>query len=177
MVYFDPGSEKFELFPTPKVEEGAIDIMVALGVIEGCVSIALHDICSIKVLAMKEYRVAESWVTLYTISHYDLCFRPFSHYSRITFYSLKNNVLILNLGHGDICAVDMKTKEAETVSIKIGDEEYEDIIDTCFYVESLASPHVYAWIDEQHKQFSKKIKWIGPNLRKRMKKRRDDNMR
>ncbi|CAH9081097.1 unnamed protein product [Cuscuta europaea] len=162
IVYFDPDSEKFELLPTSKVKEGGVNIIGALGVIEGCLSMALYESNTIEILVMKEYGVAESWVTLYTVSQLEL---RVGNYSKVTFYSLKNNVLIWQQGDCRIFVIDMKTKERkerETVLFGIRNE----FVDTCLYVESLASPHEYTWIDEQHKQFSKKIKWTGPNLRK-----------
>ncbi|CAH9134066.1 unnamed protein product [Cuscuta epithymum] len=106
LVYFDPDTEKFELLPTPKVKEGGFNIIGALGVIQGFLSMALFVSNDIEILAMKEYGVAESWVTLYTISQHKLCVRNNSYFikcprrenSRVTFYSQKNNVLICGIG-------------------------------------------------------------------------------
>ncbi|CAH9134067.1 unnamed protein product [Cuscuta epithymum] len=160
IVYFDPVSEKFEVLPTSKVKEGGINIIGALGVIQGCLSMALYENHTIEILTMKEYGVAESWVTLYTVSWLQLLV---GSYCRVTFYSLKNNVLIWYWGERKIFVIDMMTKERQNV---LGGIRDENIVDTCLYVESLASPHEYTWVYEQHKHFSKKIKWIQPTFEK-----------
>ncbi|CAH9081095.1 unnamed protein product [Cuscuta europaea] len=164
ILYFDPESEKFKPFPAPKVKDGVAQEISAFGVIEDCFSITIHNRCdnTTEILSMKKYGVAESWVSMFIISGSEL---PILYYDRVTFYSLKRKGLIWRCWRPPTMFVlDMETKERKTVLDGITRETIAGGLDTCLVVESLASPHEFIWIDDQHKHFAKEITLRGTSL-------------
>ncbi|CAH9074473.1 unnamed protein product [Cuscuta epithymum] len=164
ILYFDWESEKLKPFPAPKVKDGVGQEISAFGVIEDCFSVAIHSRCDnrAEILSMKKYGVAESWVSMFIISGSEL---PMLYYDRATFYSLKNKGLICHCWlPPTMFVLDMETKERKTVLGGITRDSIPWGLDTCLVVESLASPHEFVWIDDQHKHFAKEIPLRGTSL-------------
>ncbi|CAH9134070.1 unnamed protein product [Cuscuta epithymum] len=163
ILYFDRESEKFKPFPAPKVKDGVAQKISAFGVIEDCFSMAIHSWCdnTTEILSMKKYGVAESWVSMFIISGSEL---PILYYDRATFYSLKNKGLIFHCWPPTMFVLDVETKERKTVLGGITRDSIRGGLDTCLVVESLASPHEFVWIDDQHKHFAKEIPLRGTSL-------------
>ncbi|XP_057489500.1 F-box/kelch-repeat protein At3g23880-like [Actinidia eriantha] len=77
IVYFDPQSNGFGKLPMPQRKE---DILLGLGVLNGCLSLAFcrgkmeFDASDIEVLAMKKYGDETSWTSLFVIPNlFGLC--------------------------------------------------------------------------------------------------------
>ncbi|CAL5393062.1 unnamed protein product [Camellia sinensis] len=76
ILYFNLRMNKFNKLPMPQPKNGDGDILFGLEVLEGCLCMVRccdehpsHHVGIVEVLAMKEYRKQESWITTFILSN------------------------------------------------------------------------------------------------------------
>ncbi|KAG5543799.1 hypothetical protein RHGRI_016526 [Rhododendron griersonianum] len=91
IVCFDPLVDEFVEFSTPLPYYGERNVILGLGILYGCLSVARYYYFersygpdddpnpNIEVLIMKEYGVEESWTSLFVISHFVGLYKFYSY--------------------------------------------------------------------------------------------------
>ncbi|GMP56610.1 hypothetical protein CsSME_00021029 [Camellia sinensis var. sinensis] len=145
IIYFNPRMNKFKKLPMPQPKNGDGDIILGLGVLEGCLCmVRCYDehpsghVGIVELLAMKEYGMQESWTTMFIISNlpelgiYDnvvpLCF-------------IKNGELLIKVGRKHLRAYNPNDNSQRDVTIPT-------YLDAIVYEESVVTPTGYNWEEE-----------------------------
>ncbi|XP_060170337.1 F-box/kelch-repeat protein At3g06240-like [Lycium barbarum] len=161
VIFLDPISEKFKMFPVPDPKSYQEEnVIVGLGVINECLCMTRMDgdKNGVEILVMKEYGVKESWTSLIFIRNLEI---NSSYEFAVPFSMTETGEVALIIG-----AFDKKITVYNPM-----DDNMRDILvepefifgDIITYVESLISPEEYYWSEEQHKMTEHnrtKIAWI-----------------
>ncbi|XP_019256450.1 PREDICTED: F-box/kelch-repeat protein At3g06240-like [Nicotiana attenuata] len=166
IIYFDPVSEKFHMFPVPepKTDQGE-NAIVGLGVLNECLSMTClkDDKVGVEILVMKEYGVKESWTSLFFIRN--LKINP--SYGMVTPFSMtEDGELILEIYDLEEKFVVYNPKNDNTQNLHIRGEKVS-IYDTINYVESLISPKEYYRSRKRHKKFGQLDYYIEDGQKKK----------
>ncbi|XP_059285701.1 F-box/kelch-repeat protein At3g23880-like [Lycium ferocissimum] len=165
LIYFDPISEKFHMFPVPEPKSNQEEIViVGLGVLNECLCIMTcleHD-KSAEILVMKEYGVKESWTSLFSIRNSEVkgsiadINYPYG-FVILLFFVTENGELVLIY---DYCGKDVAVYNPKNDNMReIVEEETRFILGAIVtYVESLISPVEYCWSEERHRMIENK--WL-----------------
>ncbi|KAM7489192.1 hypothetical protein LguiB_026676 [Lonicera macranthoides] len=148
IVRFDPRTNKFDVFPSPKSKFGNVNVIVGLGVLGGCLCMAradTEDQGRIEILTMKEYGVVESWTSMFVLSNLRL--NPY-HQSLTPLLITKDGEVLLILTsllrHSmKLFVYNPRTKLQRTIS---GIPFAEGVS----FMESLVLPAGYGWDPIQH---------------------------
>ncbi|GMP55013.1 hypothetical protein CsSME_00019970 [Camellia sinensis var. sinensis] len=74
-IYFNPQKNIFKKLPMPKPKDGDGDILLGLGVLDGCLCMVrscehpTNHVDRVEVLVMKKYGIKESWTTMLILSN------------------------------------------------------------------------------------------------------------
>ncbi|GMP55017.1 hypothetical protein CsSME_00019974 [Camellia sinensis var. sinensis] len=75
IIYFNPWKNIFKKLPMPQPKDGHGDILLGLGVLEGCLCMVrscqhpTNRMDRVEVLVMKKYGIKESWTTMFILSN------------------------------------------------------------------------------------------------------------
>ncbi|KAM7488524.1 hypothetical protein LguiB_026008 [Lonicera macranthoides] len=152
IVRFDAGKNIFEELPSPKLKSGNENVILGLGVLNGCLCMACRDGKDVEVLTMKKYGAVESWTTMFIVTNSSMA----PYYRDFTPLLLKKN--------GDVI-VRMDYQELLVYNNSgdlINDVEFPTKnfgIFTASLEESLVSPGEYHWSRKLHQRLGRDIKW------------------
>ncbi|XP_059285692.1 uncharacterized protein LOC132039167 [Lycium ferocissimum] len=159
--YFDPISEKFNMFPVPEPKPNQDEnVIVGLGVLNECLYMTRldDDKDGVEILVMKQYGVKESRTSLLFIRNLEI--NP-TYECAVPFSVTETGEVALLIGAYDKKIVAYNPKDDNMRDILV---ETEFIFgDIMTYVESLISPEEYYWSEERHKMIENyltKITWI-----------------
>ncbi|XP_059285694.1 uncharacterized protein LOC132039168 [Lycium ferocissimum] len=158
IIYFDPISEKFNMFSAPEPKSNKEEnVIIGLGVINECLCMTRldDDKDSVEILVMKEYGVKESWTSLMFIRNLEIN-SSYEFAEPFSMTETREVALIIGAFDKKITLYNPKDDNMSDVPVGI----FCDIIT---YVESLISPEEYYWSEEQHKMIEHngtKIAWI-----------------
>ncbi|XP_028056734.1 F-box protein At3g07870-like [Camellia sinensis] len=142
VIYFNPRKNIFRKLPMPLPKDGNGDILLGLGVLEGCLCMVrscehLTDrMDRVEVLVMKKYGIKESWTSMFILSNL-----PNLHiYDNVLpLFFTKNGEILMKIGKNCVRAYNPNDNSQRDIRIPA----YSPYFYAAVYEESLASPIDY----------------------------------
>ncbi|KAM7489193.1 hypothetical protein LguiB_026677 [Lonicera macranthoides] len=154
IVRFDPCTNKFDVFPSPKPKFGNVNVIVGLGILGGRLCMARadnEDLGGVEILTMQEYGVVGSWTSMLVLSNLRL--NPY-HESLTPLLITKDGEVLLILtsllSHWKkLFAYNPRTEFQRSIISGF------PFVEGVSFVESLVSPAGYGWDPIQHSKLGR----------------------
>ncbi|CAL5393054.1 unnamed protein product [Camellia sinensis] len=148
VIYFNQRKNIFRKLPMPLPKDGNGDILLGLGVLEGCLCMVrscehLTDrMDRVEVLVMKKYGIKESWTSMFILSNL-----PNLHiYDNVLpLFFTKNGEILMKIGKNCVRAYNPNDNSQRDIRIPADSPYFYAAV----YEESLASPIDYNWEAEE----------------------------
>ncbi|CAL5370614.1 unnamed protein product [Camellia sinensis] len=154
IVFFDPLIDEFREVPMPEPKDGDGDILLGIGVLDGCLCMARFDHPgnfegNVEVLVMKEYGMQNSWAIMFSISNSTGLFHSYDRIEPLC--STKNDEVLVNIflrgkRRHNIWACNSNDNSHREIPFSVN---HHCLIDAVMYEESLETPPNYSWEDDE----------------------------